>query len=107
MSVSLSPKSHDHDTTLPSPSLDVSVNVHSRSVHNDENPATGSTFPPLDPPPSTTSPYGWGPNGILNPVTVTVQVPATADETYTFSTLFTLSAEPPVADQPAEKTLPV
>ena len=92
---------------LPSPSVDVSVNVQSRSVHDDVNPATGSTFPFPDPPPSTTRPYGCGPNGTLKPLTVTVHVPDAADEMYTFSTLFTLSAEPPVVDQPDAKTLPV
>src|SRR5262245_6741268 len=49
---------------------------------------------------------GCGPLGTLNPRTRTVQSPAAGDWTYTFSRLFTRSADPPVCDQPPANTLP-
>src|SRR6185369_12091177 len=57
-------------------------------------------------PPSTTSAKGCGPVGTLKPRTSTVQLPVAGDWTYTFSRLFTRSADPPVCDQPPAKTLP-
>src|SRR5262245_686243 len=49
---------------------------------------------------------GCGPLGTLKPRTRTVQLPAAGDWTYTFSRLFTRSANPPVCDQPPANTLP-
>ena len=60
----------------------------------------GATRPP------TTRAYGWGPWGTLKARTVTVHVPAAGDCTYTFSTLFVLSARSPATDQPPAKALP-